>query len=52
MKKPNKPRLYYGKSGGQCVFTLTKNQWEQLVELLQIKEAKIQLPEIATTSKE
>jgi len=52
MKEPNKPRLYYGKSGGQCVFTLTKNQWEQLVELLEIIEPKIQLPEIATTSKE
>merc|ERR1739838_105312 len=52
MKEPNKPRLYYGKSGGQCVFTLPKNQWEQLVELLEIQEPKIKLPEIATTSKE
>jgi len=50
MKEPNKPRIYYGESGGQLIFTLNKSQWNRMVELMNIKEPKIKLPESTVSS--
>lgn len=43
--KDGEPYIFHGKSGGQLIFTLTKSQWEKLVEVLNITEPKIKLPE-------
>jgi len=49
MKEPNKPRIYYGESGGQLIFTLNKSQWSKMVDLMKIRVAKIQLPDTTST---
>jgi len=52
MKEPNKPRIYYGESGGQLIFTINKSQWTKMVDLMNIREPKIKLPESTLSSTE
>ena len=51
MKEPNKPRIYYGESGGQLIFTINKSQWTKMVMIRQKeRESKTMRTENITVS--